>query len=713
MIFGGLDDQGTLKNDVWALSLSGDPTWTLLIPALGSPIPRFEHAAVYDPVRDRMVVTGGVDATGQFSRTTPMFEFSGTPRWYQDTRDGGVETARHTAIYDPVSDRVVVFGGHLTVDQPANATYVLNLSQRFSGWKGLWIAGTPPAARIEHTAIYDPRRRRMIIFGGNDSRTIRNDSWSLDLSTPPIWTRLTPRGVAPIERFGHQAVYDPNRRCMWVIGGRGAPFDDLLGRLSLSGEPRWIPAPSIGGPRRQWLRFSAIYDPPRDRIVAFGGEGDYNETWALMLSDTPVWTKLNPTGTPPTPRKDHSAIYDPVRDRMIVFGGWDGDLRNDVWALSLSGEPKWTQLFPSGTPPSPRSAHTAVYDPIRDRMLVYGGGTATTDTWALMLSGELRWVAIAPPNGPLCFEHTAFYDPVRDGMVVFGGWRGDYRPSAGVFELSLWPNLGWTQLLPSGGGPQGRAWHSAVYDPVRDGMWVFGGLSYFGILNDLWLLTWGERLINVNVDIKPGSQDGPPPFGGSGTLPVAILSTPSFDAKTVDVASVRIGDTPARLKPDTTPMASLEDVDGDGLLDLVVHFDVAALNFTPADTLIRLDGTTHDGARIRGFSRIRFVGNLIGGARAQSEPPEPGPVTTRLRAMSAQPTSGPLRFSISAPGFQNWTLELFDLMGRRVLTRSGHILGSGNYILEANESRSLAPGVYAVRLALGGRSLTTRTVIIR
>ena len=51
----------------------------------------------------------------------------------------------------------------------------------------------------------------------------------------------------------------------------------------------------------------------------------------------------------------HTAIYDPVRDRMVVFGGYDGNgNRNDVWALSLSGSPAWSELTPAGSLPSAR-----------------------------------------------------------------------------------------------------------------------------------------------------------------------------------------------------------------------------------------------------------------------------------------------------------------------------------------------------------------------
>ncbi len=91
------------------------------------------------------------------------------------------------------------------------------------------------------------------------------------------------------------------------------------------------------------------------------------------------------TNPPPSGRSEHAAIYDPVRDRMVVFGGYDGTSRNDVWALSLAGSPAWTVLAPAGSPPDARKAHTAIYDPVRDRMVVFGGvgGGVLDDVWAL------------------------------------------------------------------------------------------------------------------------------------------------------------------------------------------------------------------------------------------------------------------------------------------------------------------------------------------
>lgn len=192
-------------------------------------------------------------------------------------------------------------------------------------------------------------------------------------------------------------------------------------------------------------RFShtAIYDPVRDRMIVFGGldgTGYRNDVWALGLSGTPAWIAVAPALIPPSGREGATAIYDPERDRMIVFGGYNGAVRNDVWALHLTPGPAWNALSPTGDPPSGREGHTAIYDPGRDRMVVFGGeggGTSYEDLWALSLAGVPTWNALSPTGmlPPERYGHTAILDPMREQMLTFGGvGRSD------VFRLS-WGSL--------------------------------------------------------------------------------------------------------------------------------------------------------------------------------------------------------------------------------------------------------------------------------
>ena len=113
--------------------------------------------------------------------------------------------------------------------------------------------------------------------------------------------------------------------------------------------------------------------------------------------------------------------------------------------------------------------------------------------------------------------------------------------------------------------------------------------------------------IDVRVDIKPGIQPNSINLGSNGVVPVAIVSTVSFDARTVNPSSVTLAGSHVRLKGKGTPMASVEDVDRDGLPDLVVHVSTEALQLTDADALAVLEGLTHDGIPIIGADSVRIV----------------------------------------------------------------------------------------------------------
>src|SRR5262245_42694731 len=98
----------------------------------------------------------------------------------------------------------------------------------------------------------------------------------------------------------------------------------------------------------------------RDRMVIYGGlvTGMHyilNDIWALSFSGTPAWSHL-PWGDELPPRLYHSAIYDPVRDRMVVFGGQAGAgvFLNDTWAFQFTAPLGWSQLTPTGSLPDTR-----------------------------------------------------------------------------------------------------------------------------------------------------------------------------------------------------------------------------------------------------------------------------------------------------------------------------------------------------------------------
>ena len=112
----------------------------------------------------------------------------------------------------------------------------------------------------------------------------------------------------------------------------------------------------------------------------------------------------------------------------------------------------------------------------------------------------------------------------------------------------------------------------------------------------------------VEIDIKPGSDPNSINPNSMGVVPVAILTTDIFDATTVDpstlsfMAAVDVAGDPNCVRH------GLEDVDGDGDIDLVCKFPQKTTWITCDTTQGAIIGETFGGQFIVGFDSINPVG---------------------------------------------------------------------------------------------------------
>jgi hypothetical protein len=517
----------------------------------------------------------------------------------------------------------------------------------------------------------------MWIFGG-DANLYLNDTWGLSLGASNAWAPLTePTALAasPRRNFG---MANAGGSIVFFGGEFLGPRDDT-GKLRLHPFPAWEPLSPATRPSPRFGHH-LIHDPPRNRVLTFGGyDGAYlNDVHEFSLA-TGSWQPILPSGTPPSGRMYYGMVYDPVRQRMLMIGGHP-EFQNDVWALALNGPPAWTQLSPAGTAPSPRYAHSIVYQPGPDRVILFGGydGAYRNDVWALSLAGTPTWSQLTPagsaPTGR--WASAVIHDALRDRMIVFGGYDG----AAGrndVWALSLGAAPAWTPLAPTGGPPLPRANLDGAYDPVGDRLIVMAGYdpATGGFLSDTWQLAWGGAPTPVLVSLvdaraEPGRARIEWHVAGAGSEGVTVWRREEA------TAWHKMG----ALAPDGEERVAFED------------------------------RAVVEGARYGYRIGFREAGRDVYAGEIWLDIPSAPKLA--LAGARPNPAAGVLTIAYALEDSSPATLELFDTSGRRVYAHDVGSEGAGAHELRITAANSLPPGIYVARLSQNGRTRTSRVAVM-
>jgi hypothetical protein len=370
----------------------------------------------------------------------------------------------------------------------------------------------------------------------------------LDAAGPLAWGAVpfSPPGIPG--RLGNVVLYDPSgtNPGLVVFGGYNGTYLGDVWRMGLDCPRQWEQLSFAGATPSARTTPCAAYDSHRRRVLVFGGfDGTnyLNDVWALSLDGTPTWMPLSPAGVAPSARTAACAVYDPIGDRFVVFGGATGSgYRNDAWALSLDGDGLWQQLTPTGTPPSGRQYAGAAWDAARSRMLIFGGYTGTSlagDSWALSLSGPSAWSLVAPNNsGPVARTAAGTaYDPTPpDRLIVFGGSTVQGSKND-VWALAL-GNGAWSPLTPGGTKPAPRWGPGLVYDQANDRWLAYGGYGA-QYLTDTWRLHSSAHPAGILVSFSVGLTTSE--CGDAASFSV-ILTSPPLDDVVIGLSSSNTGE---------------------------------------------------------------------------------------------------------------------------------------------------------------------------
>lgn len=272
--------------------------------------------------------------------------------------------------YDPVSDRIVLFGG---IGNNGN----LNDTWTFDGttWTQIFPAVAPPP-RNGATMAYDQVAKKLIMFGGFNDPEYLQDTWIFDGATSS-WTEAQML-VMPPRATGAMLFTDPLFGRAMMFGGynagRKVPVESNTWRWTDKGwqllRPSTVPYPRAWG--------IANRDPLRRNVVLTGGTGDTIRADNTWLWDGLNWTQESPSTQIPA-YLSAGYTFDPEMQAVVVFGGND-----DTWTWTGSN---WVQMSPQSSPP-PRSESGMAYYPTLHQTLMFGGtlnnGTLVNTTWQLL-----------------------------------------------------------------------------------------------------------------------------------------------------------------------------------------------------------------------------------------------------------------------------------------------------------------------------------------
>lgn len=183
ILFGGLRDGAIASAATWEYDYDTN-SWTLRSPT-ASPTSRFDHRMVYDQESDKIILVGGVSATGAILSDVWAYDYTSNT-WTQRTAFP-TPIASHALSYDSNLDRVVLFGGCHNFAETDVSDQTWTYDYNTNTWTQLFSTPHPPPLVRSYMA-YDHSAQRSILFSGRSPSPdpiLYDDTWALYLFNLP------------------------------------------------------------------------------------------------------------------------------------------------------------------------------------------------------------------------------------------------------------------------------------------------------------------------------------------------------------------------------------------------------------------------------------------------------------------------------------------------------------------------------------------------
>lgn len=220
--------------------------------------------------------------------------------------------------------------------------------------------------------------------------------------------------------------------------------------------------------------------------------------------------------------------------------------------------------------------------------------------------------------------------------------------------------------------------------------------------------TTGTQIVTVErfpilVDIKPDNADNVVNPRNKGVIPVAVLTGGGFDATTLDAGSLSFGPGGAR----AAHGGHYEDVDGDGDIDLMLHFATQTTGITKLTTELELTGLTVAGVPVAGSDAVRTVG----GAKkelVEGEIPE----SFALQGNYPNPFNPTTNITYDVADAGIVRLTVYNVIGQEVASLVNNYQHAGRYVVPFDATH-LSSGTYFYVLEAGEQRFINRMMLIK
>ena len=393
VLVGGKDFQTHLSlADVWDWDAT-EGAWTQRLTGSESNLPagRMYASLLADPAQSRLDLVAGVTLLGP---------------------------------YDPSSlfraGEQIRVSGELWQLDPATATFTNRSAPQ-----------NAPSAGSGFAMAFCPATGKTYVFGGwsgQPSSPYLDELWEWDGSS---WSQVK-GDVRPSARENTAMAYDPVRKSLILYGGDNN-LDTNTGEVSVLGDTwewqsstrQWnqlFPASSPGPQDSPGM----VTDSGREKVLLFSGITNSASVVWQWDGATTTWTSRTPVPGSVTPVTDvdrsdiHGLTFDDGRQKMFFFDGspnWQGTTSNSVfweWDPVSAG---W-KFYDTGDKIDFGGYPVFAYDSLRRRQVAAPNGTDPTGASTAINTFELDI------NGPTWYVRSQSTGPTGSGVMAFDSQRG-------------------------------------------------------------------------------------------------------------------------------------------------------------------------------------------------------------------------------------------------------------------------------------------------